>query len=134
MKRELEAASLVDLVEISPGKVKDSSASSTGQESLGAYDANRACVVKTVKGRIVEAKMTAGKDGFMYASYGSGQPSRLRSRYALEAVLGSQREKAIRGRHSPEEIGHEEAAAASKSQGKAKAKAKSMALVLAPSF
>ena len=129
VEKGLEAASVEDLVEISPAKVRGSSASasSTGQESLGGYDANRACRVKTVKGRIVEAKMTAGKDGFMYASYGSGQPQQTE----VPVMLWKQSLEAKKKRASGEgavqkKPGVKRPAAAPKGKAKAKAKSRKM--------
>ena len=58
-------------------------------EHLGAYDANRGCMVKTIKCKLLEAKMSPGKDGFMYASYGGAAPEKIE----VPVLLWQERQK-----------------------------------------
>ena len=73
----------------------------SGKPSLGAYDANRACMVRTEKGRLYEADMTEGTDGFMYAAYGTNKPEKtevpiLLWKKSMEGKLKRQGEPVLR--------------------------------------
>ena len=64
---------------------------------LGAYDAKRGCVLKTIKGKLLEAKMSPGENGFMYAPYGGADPEKTE----IPVLLWQERQKPPPGDEAP---------------------------------